>query len=121
MTAISTRSSGEFSITSTVVIGGLLLAKYCRIPRCRRPGPPAWSDTPSPSARCRCLPLVRGARPDPRGAQFRRGGRRAIGSDLHTDYTAVGQTTHPGARMEQMGTPSTIKLAQTTLQLAEEI
>src|SRR5712691_9239419 len=27
---------------------------------------------------------------------------RAIGSDLHMDYTAVGQTTHLAARMEQM-------------------
>jgi len=25
---------------------------------------------------------------------------RAIGSDLHMDYTAVGQTTHLAARME---------------------
>src|SRR5499425_1252022 len=30
---------------------------------------------------------------------------RAIGSDLHMDYTAVGQTTHLAARMEQMATP----------------
>jgi class 3 adenylate cyclase len=29
---------------------------------------------------------------------------RAIGSDLHTDYTAVGQTTHLAARMEQLAT-----------------
>ena len=27
---------------------------------------------------------------------------RSIGSDLHMDYTAVGQTTHLAARMEQM-------------------
>ncbi len=27
---------------------------------------------------------------------------RAIGSDLHMDYTAVGQTTHLAARMEQV-------------------
>jgi hypothetical protein len=27
---------------------------------------------------------------------------RAIGSDLHMDYTAVGQTTHLAARMEQI-------------------
>jgi class 3 adenylate cyclase/tetratricopeptide (TPR) repeat protein len=44
---------------------------------------------------------------------------RAIGSDLHVDYTAVGQTTHLAARMEQMATPGTILLAPTTLQLAE--
>ena len=30
---------------------------------------------------------------------------RAIGSDLHMDYTAVGQTTHLAARMEQLATP----------------
>jgi tetratricopeptide (TPR) repeat protein len=44
---------------------------------------------------------------------------RAIGSDLHMDYTAVGQTTHLAARMEQMSTPGTITLAPATLQLAE--
>src|SRR5262245_56491811 len=32
---------------------------------------------------------------------------RAIGSDLHMDYTAVGQTTHLAARMEQMARPGT--------------
>src|SRR5262245_25129547 len=30
---------------------------------------------------------------------------RAIGNDLHMDYTAVGQTTHLAARMEQMAKP----------------
>ena len=30
---------------------------------------------------------------------------RSIGSDLHMDYTAVGQTTHLAARMEQMAMP----------------
>ncbi len=44
---------------------------------------------------------------------------RAIGSDLHMDYTAVGQTTHLAARMEQMATPGTILLAPATLRLAE--
>jgi class 3 adenylate cyclase/tetratricopeptide (TPR) repeat protein len=44
---------------------------------------------------------------------------RAIGSDLHMDYTAVGQTTHLAARMEQMATPGTTLLAPPTLQLAE--
>jgi class 3 adenylate cyclase/tetratricopeptide (TPR) repeat protein len=44
---------------------------------------------------------------------------RAIGSDLHMDYTAVGQTTHLAARMEQMAAPGTILLAPRTLQLAE--
>src|SRR5262252_958697 len=32
---------------------------------------------------------------------------RAIGNDLHMDYTAVGQTTHLAARMEQLERPST--------------
>jgi class 3 adenylate cyclase/tetratricopeptide (TPR) repeat protein len=44
---------------------------------------------------------------------------RSIGSDLHMDYTAVGQTTHLAARMEQMATPGTILLAPDTLALAE--
>jgi class 3 adenylate cyclase/tetratricopeptide (TPR) repeat protein len=44
---------------------------------------------------------------------------RAIGSDLHMDYTAVGQTTHLAARMEQMARPGTILLAPDTLTLAE--
>ena len=33
---------------------------------------------------------------------------RAIGSDLHMDYSAVGQTTHLAARMEQMAKPGSI-------------
>jgi class 3 adenylate cyclase/tetratricopeptide (TPR) repeat protein len=44
---------------------------------------------------------------------------RAIGSDLHMDYTAVGQTTHLAARMEQLATPSSILLTAETLRLAE--
>jgi class 3 adenylate cyclase len=44
---------------------------------------------------------------------------RAIGSDLHMDYTAVGQTTHLAARMEQMALPGSILLAQAVLSLAE--
>src|SRR5262247_959157 len=44
---------------------------------------------------------------------------RSIGSDLHMDYTAVGETTHLAARMEQMATPGAILLAPATLQLAE--
>jgi class 3 adenylate cyclase len=31
---------------------------------------------------------------------------RAVGSDLHMDYTAVGQTTHLAARMEQFASPA---------------
>src|SRR5262249_1789148 len=30
---------------------------------------------------------------------------RSIGNDLHMDYTAVGQTTHLAARMEQLARP----------------
>ena len=34
---------------------------------------------------------------------------RAIGSDLRMDYTAVGQTTHLAARMEQLAAPGSIR------------
>jgi class 3 adenylate cyclase len=44
---------------------------------------------------------------------------RAIGSDLHMDYTAVGQTTHLAARMEQMAMPGSILLTQAAPRLAE--
>src|SRR5438876_3067229 len=44
---------------------------------------------------------------------------RSIGSDLHMDYTAVGQTTHLAARMEQLGGPGSILLAPATLKLVE--
>jgi class 3 adenylate cyclase/tetratricopeptide (TPR) repeat protein len=44
---------------------------------------------------------------------------RAIGSDLRMDYTAVGQTTHLAARMEQLAPPGTIRLTADTLRLAE--
>jgi class 3 adenylate cyclase/tetratricopeptide (TPR) repeat protein len=44
---------------------------------------------------------------------------RSIGSDLHMDYTAVGQTTHLAARMEQLAAPGSILLAPDTLRLAE--
>ncbi len=44
---------------------------------------------------------------------------RAIGSDLHMDYTAVGQTTHLAARMEQLSAPGTTRLTASTLGLAE--
>ncbi len=45
---------------------------------------------------------------------------RSIGSDLHMDYTAVGQTTHLAARMEQMAMPGCILMAPDTLRLAED-
>jgi class 3 adenylate cyclase/tetratricopeptide (TPR) repeat protein len=44
---------------------------------------------------------------------------RAIGNDLHMDYSAVGQNTHLAARMEQLATPGTILLTAATLRLAE--
>jgi len=44
---------------------------------------------------------------------------RAIGSDLHMDYTAVGQTTHLAARMEQMAKPGSTLVTGDTLTLAE--
>ncbi len=44
---------------------------------------------------------------------------RTISSDLHMDYTAVGQTTHLAARMEQLATPGATLLTADTLRLAE--
>jgi class 3 adenylate cyclase/tetratricopeptide (TPR) repeat protein len=44
---------------------------------------------------------------------------RAIGNDLHMDYSAVGQTTHLAARMEQLATPGSIWLTADTLRLVE--
>jgi tetratricopeptide (TPR) repeat protein len=44
---------------------------------------------------------------------------RTIGNDLHTDYTAVGQTTHLAARMEQLASPGRILLTSSTLALVE--
>jgi class 3 adenylate cyclase/tetratricopeptide (TPR) repeat protein len=44
---------------------------------------------------------------------------RSIGSDLHLDYTAVGQTTHLAARMEQMAMPASILITAVTRGLAE--
>ncbi len=44
---------------------------------------------------------------------------RASGSDLRMDYTAIGQTTHLAARMEQLAAPGSVRLTAETLQLAE--
>jgi class 3 adenylate cyclase/tetratricopeptide (TPR) repeat protein len=44
---------------------------------------------------------------------------RSIRNDLHMDYTAVGQTTHLAARMEQIADPGTILITGSTLALAE--
>jgi class 3 adenylate cyclase len=43
----------------------------------------------------------------------------AVGSDLHMDYTAVGQTTHLAARMEQMAKPGSVLATADTIRLAE--
>jgi tetratricopeptide (TPR) repeat protein len=44
---------------------------------------------------------------------------RAIGNDLHMDYSAVGETTVLAARMEQTATPGSIRLSVATLRLVE--
>jgi class 3 adenylate cyclase/tetratricopeptide (TPR) repeat protein len=44
---------------------------------------------------------------------------RSIGSDLHMDYTAVGQTAHLAARMEQMAMPGSILITPAVLGLVE--
>src|SRR5215207_2934353 len=44
---------------------------------------------------------------------------RTIRDDLHMDFTAMGQTVHLAARMEQTAAPGTIRLTPGTLRLAE--
>jgi class 3 adenylate cyclase/tetratricopeptide (TPR) repeat protein len=44
---------------------------------------------------------------------------RSIGNDLHMDYTAVDQTTHLAARMEQMAMPGSILITTEVLRLVE--
>jgi class 3 adenylate cyclase/tetratricopeptide (TPR) repeat protein len=44
---------------------------------------------------------------------------RSVGSDLRMDYTAVGQSTHLAARMEQLAAPGQTLLTEYTLRLAE--
>src|SRR3989454_315192 len=46
---------------------------------------------------------------------------RAIGNDLHMDYSAIGQTTHLAARMEQLAPPGSILLTTEPLRLAAEV
>ncbi len=43
----------------------------------------------------------------------------AIGSDLHMGYTAVGQTTHLAARMEQLASPGSVLLTPSTQELVD--
>jgi class 3 adenylate cyclase/tetratricopeptide (TPR) repeat protein len=44
---------------------------------------------------------------------------RSIGSDLRMDYSALGQTTHLAARMEQLAAPGSILIPAGALRLAE--
>jgi class 3 adenylate cyclase/tetratricopeptide (TPR) repeat protein len=44
---------------------------------------------------------------------------RSIGSDLRMDYSAVGQTTHLAARMEQLAPPGTIRFTSEVLRRVE--
>jgi tetratricopeptide (TPR) repeat protein len=44
---------------------------------------------------------------------------RTIHNDLHMDYSAVGQTTHLAARLEQVASPGAIVLTAATLRLVE--
>ncbi len=44
---------------------------------------------------------------------------RTVGSDLRMDYSAVGQTTHVAARMEQIAVPGTIVISPTTERQSE--
>jgi class 3 adenylate cyclase/tetratricopeptide (TPR) repeat protein len=43
---------------------------------------------------------------------------RAIGNDLSMEYSAVGETTHLAARMEQLASPGTVLATQTVARLA---
>jgi class 3 adenylate cyclase len=44
---------------------------------------------------------------------------RAIGNDLHMDYSAIGETTHLASRMETHAPPGSIHVTLSTLRLAE--
>ena len=44
---------------------------------------------------------------------------RGIHNDLHMDYSAIGQTVHLAARMEQLAMPGSILLTPATLRLVE--
>ena len=44
---------------------------------------------------------------------------RAMGNDLHINYSAIGQTTHLAARMEELATPGSIRLTAGTHRLVE--
>jgi class 3 adenylate cyclase/tetratricopeptide (TPR) repeat protein len=44
---------------------------------------------------------------------------RSIGTDLNVEYSAVGQTTHMAARMEQLARPGTTLITEATRRLAD--
>ena len=44
---------------------------------------------------------------------------RSIGNDLNVEYSAVGQTTHLAARMEQLARPGTTLITDATRRLAD--
>jgi class 3 adenylate cyclase/tetratricopeptide (TPR) repeat protein len=44
---------------------------------------------------------------------------RSLGSELHTNYSAHGETIHLAARMEQMAIPGTVLISSKTFRLAE--
>ena len=44
---------------------------------------------------------------------------RTVGNDLHMDYSAVGETTHLAARMEQTASPGTIQITPVVCRLVE--
>ena len=46
---------------------------------------------------------------------------RAIGNDLHMDYSAVGQTVYLAAHVEQLAAPGSVLLTATTLRLVERL
>jgi class 3 adenylate cyclase/tetratricopeptide (TPR) repeat protein len=46
---------------------------------------------------------------------------RAIRSDLRMDYTAVGETTHLAARMEQLASSNTVYLTESTYRLVKTV
>jgi class 3 adenylate cyclase len=44
---------------------------------------------------------------------------RSISSDLRMDYSAIGQTSHLAARMEQMAQPDSIYITRSVVRLTE--
>lgn len=44
---------------------------------------------------------------------------RTVGNELHTDYTAVGQSTHLAARLEKLAPAGSVMIASNTFRMAE--